>query len=188
MRAMRGKTLETVPFQPYFGCTKSFLKVLPSNESYERKMGCNRTLATVLWVPLIFDMGQKVGFTNCVFAKLCFSQFWGLVWGGLFLFIWGLEGLGVFVFLVFVFVFLCRFCFCFVCFVLVLLLDCFWRCFLFCFCFFLFFFVFVLAFCFLGRVWGSGEVAQWATSLGPKPSFFSFCFCCFLLLFCFPLF
>ena len=28
MRAMRGKTLETVPFQPYFGCTKSFLKVL----------------------------------------------------------------------------------------------------------------------------------------------------------------
>ena len=31
MRAMRGKTLETVPFQPYFGCTKSFFKVL-SNE------------------------------------------------------------------------------------------------------------------------------------------------------------
>ena len=28
MRAMRGKTLETVPFQPYFGYTKSFLKVL----------------------------------------------------------------------------------------------------------------------------------------------------------------
>ena len=28
MRAMRGKTLETVPFQPYFGCTKSFLKLL----------------------------------------------------------------------------------------------------------------------------------------------------------------
>ena len=28
MRAMRGKALETVPFQPYFGCTKSFLKVL----------------------------------------------------------------------------------------------------------------------------------------------------------------
>ena len=30
MRAMRGKTLETVTFQPYFGCTKSFLKVLSS--------------------------------------------------------------------------------------------------------------------------------------------------------------
>ena len=28
MRAMRGKALETVPFQPYFGCTQSFLKVL----------------------------------------------------------------------------------------------------------------------------------------------------------------
>ena len=28
MRAMRGNTLETVPFQPYFGCTESFLQVL----------------------------------------------------------------------------------------------------------------------------------------------------------------
>ena len=27
-------------------------QVLPSNESYESKTGCNRTLATVLWVPL----------------------------------------------------------------------------------------------------------------------------------------
>ena len=26
--------------------------VLPSNESYESKTGCNRTLATVLWAPL----------------------------------------------------------------------------------------------------------------------------------------
>ena len=26
--------------------------VLPSNESYESKTGCNRTLPTVLWVPL----------------------------------------------------------------------------------------------------------------------------------------
>ena len=25
--------------------------VLPSNESYQGKTGCNRTLATVLWVP-----------------------------------------------------------------------------------------------------------------------------------------
>ena len=44
MRAMRGKTLETVPFQPYFGCTKGFLKVLSSEycqatESYESKTG-----------------------------------------------------------------------------------------------------------------------------------------------------
>ena len=28
MRATRGKALETVPFQPYFGCAESFLKVL----------------------------------------------------------------------------------------------------------------------------------------------------------------
>ena len=28
MRAMRVRALETVPFQPYFGCTKSFLEVL----------------------------------------------------------------------------------------------------------------------------------------------------------------
>ena len=27
-------------------------RVLPSNESHESKTGCNRTLATVLWVPL----------------------------------------------------------------------------------------------------------------------------------------
>ena len=29
--------------------------VLPSNESYESKTGCNRTLAIVLWVPLNFS-------------------------------------------------------------------------------------------------------------------------------------
>ena len=63
MRAMREKTLETVPFQPYFGCTESFLGstvklVLPSNESYESKTGCNPTLATVLRVPLKFK-GEK---------------------------------------------------------------------------------------------------------------------------------
>ena len=31
--------------------------VLPSNESYESKTGCNRTLATVLWVPLKNNSG-----------------------------------------------------------------------------------------------------------------------------------
>ena len=39
--------------------------VLPSNESYESKTGCNRTLATVLWVPLKEGVGEglaeKVG-------------------------------------------------------------------------------------------------------------------------------
>ena len=34
--------------------------VLPSNESYESKTGCNRTLATVLWVPLIFSDGKSI--------------------------------------------------------------------------------------------------------------------------------
>ena len=68
MRAMRGKALETVPFQPYFGCTQkaspqSTVKlVLPSNESYESKTGCNRTLAAVLWVLLI--LGNFVGAIN----------------------------------------------------------------------------------------------------------------------------
>ena len=52
MRAMRGKTLETVPFQPYFEEAFGVKLVLPSNESYESKTGCNRTLATVLWVTL----------------------------------------------------------------------------------------------------------------------------------------
>ena len=33
-RAVRGNTLETVPFQPYFGCTESFLKVL-SNRYFQ---------------------------------------------------------------------------------------------------------------------------------------------------------
>ena len=68
-------------------------------------------------------------------------QFWGLLWGGLFLFILGLEGLGVFVFLVlFLFFVLLFFLFCLICFVL--LLDCFWCWFLFCFCFSCFFLVF----------------------------------------------
>ena len=52
MRAMRGKTLETVPFNRTLAQSTVKL-VLPSNESYESKTGCNRTLATVLWVPLM---------------------------------------------------------------------------------------------------------------------------------------
>ena len=56
MRAMRGNALETVRFQLYFvhiEFPQSTVKpVLPSNESYESQTGSNRTLATVLWVPL----------------------------------------------------------------------------------------------------------------------------------------
>ena len=57
MRAMRGNTLEAVPFQPYFGLHRKLPQstgkpVLPSNESYESETGCNCILATVLWVGL----------------------------------------------------------------------------------------------------------------------------------------
>ena len=27
-----------------------------------------------LWKKVFFDMGEKVGFTNCVFEKLCFAE------------------------------------------------------------------------------------------------------------------
>ena len=176
----------------------------------------------------VFDMGEKAGFTNCVFEKLCFSEntifivfsakhsfsktktvcwknrkfmknsglflnmakwcflgllsevlmlLWfvfgvfgivpevlnmfvvfpvlGFLWGGLFFFILGLEGLGVFVFFVFfVFVFVlflflfCLFCFCFVvglfwCWFLVCFSFCFFFCFFCFFCFFSFFLFFV---------------------------------------------
>ena len=61
IRAMRGKTLQTVPFKgistviwvhqrlPRSTVSQAF----SSNKSYESKAGCNRTPATVLWVPLI---------------------------------------------------------------------------------------------------------------------------------------
>ena len=60
IRAMRGKTLQTVPFEgistvlwvhqklPQSTVSQAF----PSNKSYESKTGCSRTPATVLWVPL----------------------------------------------------------------------------------------------------------------------------------------
>ena len=105
-----------------------------------------------------------------------FSQFFGLLWGGLFLFILGLEGLGVFVFLVFVFVF----CVAFVSVLFALFLFCcwivFWCWFLFCFCFCFFFFFllfvcsfflfsFCLVFVFFGFVFLEGLRVRWG---GPK--------------------
>ena len=67
------------------------------------------------------------GWFFCVFGKVAkvlkmivFSQIWGLLWGGLFLFFLDLEGLGVFVVLVCVFSFV-QFL---LLFVLALLLDC----------------------------------------------------------------
>ena len=59
MRAMRGKTLETVPFQPYCGCTKSFLKVLSNYYCQAtRAMRANR----VVTAPLQPYFGKKGGF------------------------------------------------------------------------------------------------------------------------------
>ena len=128
-----------------------------------------------------------------VLKVLVFPSFFGLLWGGWFLFILGLKGLGVFVFLVFVFVF----CVAFVSVLFALFLFCcwivFWCWFLFCFCFFLLFFcscffVFVFCFCFLFCVFGGfkGQV-RWPKgpphlALNP-PYCFGFCFfCCFVFL------
>ena len=44
MRAMRGNALETMPFQPYFGCTESFLKVL-SNKYFQATRAMRAKLA-----------------------------------------------------------------------------------------------------------------------------------------------
>ena len=109
-------------------------------------------------------------------ACFFFPVFFGLLWGGLFLFILGLEGLGVLVFLVFVFVFLCCFCFCFVCFgfccvvglllvlVLVLLLFLF-VCFFFYFCSCFWFLLFFVCFCFFLLFSWEGLRVRWG---GPK--------------------
>ena len=65
--------LETVPFQPYLGpwvhrkLPQSTVKpVLPSNESYERKTGCDRTPKTVLWVPQILSVDDLPGFQTAL--------------------------------------------------------------------------------------------------------------------------
>ena len=60
IRGMRGKSLQTVPFQGISTVLWVHQKLpqstvgqaFPSNKSYESKAGCNRTPATVLWVPL----------------------------------------------------------------------------------------------------------------------------------------
>ena len=55
---IRGNRLETVPFQPYFGCTETSSKYCQANTSeprdlsYVSKRACNRTLGAVLWAPL----------------------------------------------------------------------------------------------------------------------------------------
>ena len=137
------------------------------------------------WVVFVFEHGKMVffgfvfwGFNVivvcfwCVWHSSrsvkndCFSKFWGLLWGGLFFFILGLEGLGVFVFLVFVFVFCVVFVS--VLFALFLLLDCFWCWSLFCFSFcFLFLFFLVLVFCFCSWFCFGGFKGQVRWPKGP---------------------
>ena len=114
-----------------------------------------------------------------VLKCLFFFQFFGLLWGGLFLFTLGLEGLGVFVFLVFVFVF----CVAFVSVLFALFLFCcwivFWCWFLFCFCFcffllvfvFLFFLFLFFLFCFFWRVKGQVRWPKGPPHLALNPLF-----------------
>ena len=76
IRAMRGKPPQTVPFKgistvlwvhqelPQSTVSQAF----PSNKSYESKAGCNRTPATVLWVPLIQEP-LNVPFLNGLFCR-----------------------------------------------------------------------------------------------------------------------
>ena len=85
IRAMRGKTLRTVPFKgistvlwvhqklPQSTVSQAF----PSNKSYESKTGCNRTPATVLWVPLILEgsvlqkaLTKSIGGRNTRFGRV----------------------------------------------------------------------------------------------------------------------
>ena len=119
----------------------------------------------------------------------CFPSFWGLLWGGVFLFILGLEGLGVFVFLVFVFVF----CVAFVSVLFALFVFCCWivfgvgSCFAFVLLLFLFFFFWGGGGCFLLFFFGGfkGQV-RWPKGpphLALNPPFLVFVFFCFA--FCF---
>ena len=119
-----------------------------------------------------------------------FPSFFGLLWGGLFLSILGLEGLGVFVFLVFAFLFFCIafVSVCLLCFVLwldvVVSVSVFFLCFCFC-CFFLFVF---FCFCFFGGGF-KGQV-RWPKgpphlALNPRYFLFVCLFVCFCFCFCF---
>ena len=132
-----------------------------------------------------------------VLKMLVVSQFWGLLWGGLFLFILGFEGLGVFVLLVFVFVVcvafvsVCLLCFCFVVglflvLVLVLLLFLFFLSLLFfvlVFVLFCFFFVVLFFCCFVfWRVKGQVRWPKGPPHLALNPPYFRF-FCFFFFAF-----
>ena len=162
-----------------FSANTAFQKqncMLKKNRKFMKNSGLFLSMAKWCFWVCFFEVLMLLWFVFGVWhssrsvKNACFSQFFWLLWGGLFLFILGVEGLGVFVFLVFVFVFvLLLFLFCLLCFVL--LLDCFWCWFLFCFCF-CFFMFFLLFFVLVFFVSCS--------------CFFCFCFFLFFfLLFCF---
>ena len=62
MRAMRGNALETTVSTVLWVQRRlpqsTVRQVVPGNESHESETGCSRTLATVLWVPLILRDSQ----------------------------------------------------------------------------------------------------------------------------------
>ena len=147
--------------------------MLKKTENIWKIVGCFWTWKNgVFWVCFFWGFSVIVVCFWCVWhssrsvKNACFSQFFGLLWGGLFLLILGLEGLGgfcvscvcfcFFVLLLFLF---CLLCFCFVvglvlALVLVLLLFLwFFVFFLFCSCFVFVFVVFLFfLFCFFWRV------------------------------------
>ena len=69
MRAMRGNDLETIPFQPYVGCTESFLEVL-SNRRFQarRSMRAKEPYFGFHWITLCWAMkpwaSHHAGFQN----------------------------------------------------------------------------------------------------------------------------
>ena len=60
IRAMRGKALETVPFQPYFGCTESFLRVLSDKYCQATKAMRAKQAVTVPLQPYLSAPGHRI--------------------------------------------------------------------------------------------------------------------------------
>ena len=89
IRAMRGKTLQTAPFKgistvlwvhqklPQSTVSQAF----QSNKSYESKAGCNRTPATVLWVPLRTFICVQKSVTDCMsFVVMLYRKSSSILW------------------------------------------------------------------------------------------------------------
>ena len=135
-------------------------RYVEKNRKVMKNSGLFLNMAKWCFLGLFFEVLMLLWFVFGVFGivpevlkmLVFFSQFLGLLWGCSFLFILGLEGLGVYVFLVFVFVF----CVAFVSVLFALFWFCCWivfgvgSCFAFVFVFSCFSFVFLfLFFCFV---------------------------------------